>query len=112
GRGERGGVSRGGGGGAWVLAAAGADRGAVRGGPVRGAGQPDVPDRGCRALVGRRDGGVSGPRRRAGQAAGRSDRVGRDRSAARRVCGRAGGGGGAAGGRRGPAPGGVLHDAP
>ena len=80
-------LHRGGGAGARLSGACGADGGAVRGRPVWCGGEPDVPDRGPGALACGRGAGVSGAGGRAGEAARVPDRAGRDRGGAGAAAG-------------------------
>ena len=75
-------VRFGSGSGAGLSGACGADGGAVRGRPVRGGGQPDVPHRRPGALAQRWRAGLFGTGGRAGEAARLPDRAGRDRGGA------------------------------
>ena len=111
--GMRGALHCGCGAGAGLSGACGADRGAVRGRPVRTCGQPDVPHRGSGALALGRGAGVPGACGRAGEDARLPHRAWRDRGgagAARERC--AGGGDCARGGRRRPAAGWLCGGGP
>ena len=93
GRGRGRALRRGGGSGARLSGAGGADGGAVRGGSVRACRQPHVPHRGSGALARRRGAGLPRARRRAGEDPRLPDRAGRDRGGAGAARRRGAGGG-------------------